>query len=365
MNQVQRGAEVLADPRWVRLQRRDPSADGVFYFGVESTGVYCKPTCKSRAPKPENVHFFDSPAAAEAAGFRACRRCEPNVAPKQERQAQAVAELCRWIEEAEVPPKLAELAARVGWSVGYTQRTFLAITGLTPKAYAAARRVERAKVALSSQATVTEAIYAAGFLSSSRFYEGVADHLGMKPSEYRSGGKNLIIDYAIGPCRLGQVLVAATPRGVCAILLGDDQEPLKKELAERFPKAQRVPAPEARAALLAQVVALVDHPAAGSTLPLDIQGTAFQRRVWAVLQTLAPGQVTTYSELAARIGAPKAVRAVAGACGKNPVAVAVPCHRVIGGDGKLTGYRWGLARKQQLLELEGAKLGEVRKSRPK
>ena len=267
-----------------------------------------------------------------------------------------IAELCRFIDEAEVPPKLAELAARVGWSSSHTQRTFLAVTGLTPKAYAAARRIDRAKVALAKESTVTEAIYAAGFQSSSRFYEGVASQLGMSPREYRSGGANLTIEYAIGPCRLGQVLVAATPRGVCAILLGDDQEALQAELAQRFPKAQRAAAPEDRAALLAQVVALVDHPATSPTLPLDIQGTTFQRRVWAALQDLAPGQTTTYSELAAKIGAPKSVRAVAGACAKNPVAVVVPCHRVIGGDGALTGYRWGLARKRRLLELEGAKV---------
>lgn len=363
MSQIQRRAQVEADPRWGQVRRRDPAAEGHFYFGVASTGVFCKPTCSSRRPRPENVYFFDSPEAAEAAGFRACRRCEPKRPPKSERQAQVVAELCRFIDEAEVSPKLAELAARVGWSSSHTQRTFLAITGLTPKAYAAGRRAERAKLALSTEASVTEAIYAAGFQSSSRFYEGVASQLGMSPSEYRSGGANLTIEYAIGPCRLGHVLVAATPRGVCAILLGDGPEPLKVELAERFPKARRVPAPTTRASLLAQVVALVDRPVADPRLPLDIQGTTFQRRVWAALQTLAPGQTITYAELATQIGAPKAARAVASACAKNPAAVVVPCHRVIGNDGALTGYRWGLGRKQQLLELEGAQLPQVKRRR--
>lgn len=340
------------DPRWTLLARRDAEAEGAFVYAVLTTGVYCRPTCPSRRARPENVRFFETPAAARAAGFRPCLRCDPDGPSRAEANAARVADLCRFIEAAERAPSLAELAARAGWSPYHLHRTFKAVTGLTPRAYAAARRAERLRAALDGGESVAGAVYAAGYGSPSRMYEG--GELGMTPNRFRNGGAAEDIVYAFGRSDLGPVLAAATPRGICAILLGDDEAAMRAELARRFPKAALSPAPPEFADTVARVVAMIETPKLGLDLPLDIRGTAFQRRVWAALRNIPAGETVTYSDIAERLGLPpRAVRAVAGACAANPVAVAVPCHRVKRRDGTLAGYYWGLWRKRALIEREG------------
>lgn len=338
--------------RWAALRARDAAADGTFVYSVKTTGVYCRPSCASRAARPENVAFHDSPAAAERAGFRACKRCKPKQAPLAERQARAVAELCRLIERSEKVPTLDELAEHAGLSNFHTHRLFKAVTGVTPRAYAAAHRARRVRGELAQRRTVTEAIYGAGYNSSARFYEQSNAMLGMTPSSYRAGGSEAEIRFAIGACTLGAILVAATARGVCAILLGDDPEALAHDLERRFPRAQLIGADPAFERLVAQVVGLVEQPRLGTKLPLDIRGTAFQQRVWKALSRIPAGKTASYSEIASRIGAPRAVRAVAQACAANALAVAIPCHRVVRTDGDLSGYRWGVERKRTLLDRE-------------
>jgi len=343
------------DPRWAALRARDASADGTFVYSVRTTGVYCRPSCASRAARPENVAFHTTNAAAERAGFRACKRCKPDQAPLAERQALQVAELCRLIEHSEEVPTLDELASHAGWSAFHTHRRFKAITGVTPRAYATAHRATRVRGALRTAATVTEAIYDAGYGSSARFYERSTELLGMTPTTYRAGGADLEIRFAIGQCSLGAILVAATARGVCAILLGDDPEALAHDLERKFPRARLVGADPAFERLVARVVGLVEQPAHGTTLPLDIRGTAFQQRVWKALRRVPAGKTVSYREIATRIGAPRAVRAVAQACAANALAVAIPCHRVVRTDGDLSGYRWGVERKRALLDREAGR----------
>ena len=270
-------------------------------------------------------------------------------------QATVVAELCRYIEGCEEPPTLDQLAARAGWSRHHTHRVFRKVTGLTPKAYAEGCRGERMRAALGGgETSVTEAIYAAGYSSSSRFYERADATLGMPARRYRAGGAGERIAWAVRPCSLGFVLVGATERGVCLIQLGDSQDELAAALSERFPKAERVRAPEDLGELLAMVVELVEDPGAGpGALPLDVRGTAFQQLVWDALRKIPPGETVTYAGLAEAIGRPGSARAVAGACAANRLAVAIPCHRVIRGDGSLAGYRWGVERKRTLLSREG------------
>lgn len=338
-----------ADPRWAQLARRD--ADAAFVFAVVTTGVYCRPACPSRRARPENVRFFATPAEARAAGFRACLRCDPDGLSRAEANALKIAELCRFIETEERAPTLAELAARAGWSPFHLQRTFKALTGLSPRAYAAARRAERFRAALDGGESVTGAVYAAGYGSPSRVYE--QGELGMTPRSYRGGGTAEEIVYAFGRSDLGLVLVAATPRGICAILLGDAENEMRAELAQRFPKARLAAAPPEFADAVGKVVAMIETPRLGLDLPLDIRGTAFQRRVWEALRAIPAGVTATYSEIAERLGLPpRAVRAVAGACAANPVAVIVPCHRVKRRDGALAGYYWGLWRKRALIDRE-------------
>lgn len=345
---------VLDDPRWAMIQARDPGADGAFVYAVLTTGVYCRPSCASRPARPEHVRFYATEAEASGAGFRPCKRCTPDLPPRAERQAALIATLCRHIEEAEEPPSLAALAALARLSPTYTQRLFKAVTGVTPRAYAAAHRAERVREALAAGDTVTEALYAAGYASSGRFYAESTARLGMTPSRFRAGGDAETIRFALGECTLGSILVAATARGVCAILLGDEPEPLLRDLERRFPRAALLGADADFEALVARVIALVEAPTQADALPLDIRGTAFQQRVWAALVEIPPGETRTYLELAAAIGAPQAVRAVAQACGANPLAVAIPCHRVIRTGGDLAGYRWGVERKRALLEHERA-----------
>jgi AraC family transcriptional regulator of adaptative response/methylated-DNA-[protein]-cysteine methyltransferase len=342
------------DERWEALARRDRAADGAFFYSVQTTGVYCRPSCAARLPRRENVQFHASCADAERAGFRPCRRCRPNETSLAERQAAAVVKTCRLIEEAEEPPTLDELATAAGMSRFHFHRVFKAQTGLTPKAYADARRAERVRSELTQRATVTEAIYGAGFNSNGRFYDASADLLGMTPTAFRAGGHGAAIRFAVGQCSLGAILVAATDKGVCAIQFGDDPDALVRGLQDRFPKARLTGGDKAFEQLVAKVVGFVEAPSNGLDLPLDVRGTAFQQRVWRALRDIPPGSTASYREIAARIGTPKAVRAVAQACSSNPVAVAIPCHRVVRTDGGMSGYRWGVARKRALLEREAA-----------
>lgn len=336
------------------LAHRDPAADGQFYYAVLTTGVFCRPSCAARPARPENLRFFATVQAACAAGYRACKRCRPDEPAKPQRDAALVARACRSIETAEAPPALDDLAAEAGVSPFHFHRLFRRIAGVTPRAYAAAHRAERARVSLEQESSVTDALYAAGFGSSGRFYATAPALLGMTPSAYRARGAGEMIEFATGAASLGQVLVGITGKGICAILLGDDPAVLEADLRARFSRASIEPAPDAVAGVLARVIALVDDPRPGHDLPLDVRGTAFQRRVWEALQAIPPGETLSYGALAARLGTPRAIRAVAGACAANAVAVAIPCHRVIGATGALSGYRWGVARKQALLARERA-----------
>jgi AraC family transcriptional regulator, regulatory protein of adaptative response / methylated-DNA-[protein]-cysteine methyltransferase len=343
------------DPRWQTVIARDASADGAFYYCVKTTGVYCRPSCAARLPRPENVAFHATREAAEQAGFRPCKRCKPDQGALRERQAAIIAEICRMIEAAEEPPTLAALAAKAGMSPHHFHRLFKAVTGLTPKAYASAHRAARVRDELArGDGSVTAAIYDAGFNSSGRFYETSDGILGMKPTDYRAGGANAEIRFAIGECSLGSILVAQSGRGVCAILLGDDPDMLARDLQDRFPQARLIGGDKSFERLVATVVGFVEAPALGLDLPLDVRGTAFQQRVWQALRDIPAGETASYSQIAERIGAPKSVRAVASACAANAIAVAIPCHRVVRNDGALSGYRWGVERKRALLAKESA-----------
>ena len=340
------------DVRWAAVVARDKSFDGKFVTSVATTGIYCRPSCPARRPNRANVRFHATWADAEAAGFRPCKRCTPNAAPREEQHAAKVTEACRLIETAETPPKLEELAISAGMSPYHFHRVFKAITGVTPKAYAVAHRQQRMRDALKGDKSVTEAIYEAGFNSSGRFYAGAEQALGMTPREFRAGGANAEIRYATARCSLGTVLVAASAKGVCSIMLGDDEDTLVRELEGRFAKARLLAGDRGFAALVAKVVAFIEAPHGGLQLPLDVQGTAFQHRVWMALRDIPAGKTASYAQIARRIGKPDAVRAVAGACAANPLAVAIPCHRVVKSDGGLSGYRWGVERKRALLDRE-------------
>ncbi len=340
------------DDRWAAVVRRDCAADGVFYYSVRTTGVYCRPSCAARLPRRENVCFHASCEEAEQAGFRPCKRCRPNESPLAERQAASVAAACRAIEQAETIPSLDALAKTVGMSRFHFHRLFKALTGVTPKAYADAHRARRVRDELGRGATVTEAIYGAGFNSNGRFYAASSDHLGMTPTAFREGGLGESIHFAIGACWLGAILVAATSKGVCAIMLGEDPGALARDLQNRFPRAHLVGGDREFERLVARVVGFIEAPARGFDLPLDIRGTAFQRRVWEMLRAIPPGKTASYAEIAARLGKPSAARAVAGACAANALAVAIPCHRVVAANGELAGYRWGVGRKRRLLDRE-------------
>lgn len=345
--------------RWEAIQARDAAADGCFVYGVATTGIYCRPGCPSRRPKRENARFFETWREAEAAGFRPCKRCKPRGPDRVDPAVEAVTRACRMIDEAEQPPSLQELGDAVGLSRYHLQRTFRRIVGVTPKQYANERRLDRMRALLREGMSVTEAIYGAGFESSSRFYEGSTAALGMRPSQYRKGGEGVTMRYATTRCDLGWVLVAATERGICWIGFDDSAEPLGERLAEAFPRAERLPGDPTLGEMVAEVVRFIERPERGLSLPLDIQGTAFQRRVWAALQDIPVGSTETYGQVAARIGKPTAARAVARACATNKIAVAIPCHRVVQSDGGLGGYRWGIERKRALLDHErGASDGE-------
>jgi AraC family transcriptional regulator, regulatory protein of adaptative response / methylated-DNA-[protein]-cysteine methyltransferase len=343
---------VADDPRWARVVARDKTADGHLWYSVSTTGVYCRPSCPSRLANPSNVQLHDSLESARATGFRPCRRCNPEGPSVACGNAALVAKACRIIEESEEEPALDALASAVGRSPSHFHRVFKAANGLTPKDYAAAHRARKVRQGLSSGDTVTEAIYDAGFNSSGRFYAKSTDMLGMTPSQYRAGGTNEEIRFAVGQTSLGALLVASSRKGVAAILLGDDPDELVRNLQDRFPKARLIGADRDYEALVARVVAFVEQPGIGLDLPLDVRGTAFQQRVWQALREIPVGQTICYAEIARRIGAPQVARAVAGACAANNLAVAIPCHRVVRHDGSLSGYAWGIERKRALIEKE-------------
>lgn len=358
---VSEKTQVLADattddPRWLKVVARDGYADGQFYYAVKTTGVFCRPSCPARPARPENVSFYDTINEAQQAGFRACKRCKPDEVSLSEQHALKVAQVCKLIENTEEAPSLEQLANHVGMSNFHFHRIFKNVTGLTPKAYAAAHRAKVIRNKLDQSDTVTNAIFDAGYNSNSRFYEKSNQTLGMTPTRYRAGGKDAEIRFALGECSLGSILVASSDIGVCAISLGNDPDILVRELQDRFPRANLIGGDENFEQLVSKVVGFIEAPAIGLDLPLDVRGTAFQQRVWQALRAIPVGMTVSYSDIANRIGSPKAVRAVAGACAANTIAVAIPCHRVVKNDGAISGYRWGVERKRSLLALEAGAL---------
>lgn len=338
--------------RWRSLVRRDIHADGLFWYGVRTTGVFCRPSCPSRLPKRENVLFFASATEAHAAGFRPCRRCRPDVASRSEPHLERILRACGLIETAERPPTLAELAEAVNLCPSHLHRVFKKVVGVTPKGYAAALRAKRLKEGLRPGVTVTQALYDAGFGSGSRLYANAGEQLGMSPARYRSRGAGTSIRFAVARADLGWVLVAATERGICAIDLGDSRESLIDAFKTRFSGAEHCEGDMEYVRWIRRVTESIVSPRRGLGLPLDIRGTAFQRRVWQELRRIPPGGTASYAEVARRIGKPGSARAVARACASNPLALAVPCHRVVRSDGDPGGYRWGIDRKRALLERE-------------
>ena len=340
------------DPRWTAIVSRDRRADGTFFYSVNTTGVYCRPSCASRRANPKNVRFHLTSADAERAGFRPCRRCKPDQPAPEMLQAAKIAAICRDIEAARERPSLTALARRAGLSPYHFHRVFKALTGVTPGAYVAAHRTKRMHQELERSKTVTEAIYNAGFNSGGRFYETSDQVLGMTPTDLRRGGVDVEIRFAVGECSLGSILVAQSSKGVCAILLGDEPDQLVRDLEDRFPRATLVGGDRAFEDVVAAVIGFIETPARGLDLPLDVRGTAFQQRVWQALRKIPVGSTASYGAIAERIDARGSARAVALACAANPLAVAIPCHRVVKTDGSLSGYRWGIERKRNLLKRE-------------
>lgn len=336
--------------KWAAVVARDARADGSFVYAVASTGVYCRPSCPSRPKRRANVSFFKACADAEAAGFRACKRCKPNTSAANE-IATLISAICRYIQTHE-GASLKEIASFTQLSPFHLHRTFKAWVGLTPKEYADLWRDRTMRRELRKRASVTEAIYSTGYSSSSRFYERSSRALGMNANAFRRGGKEMRIFAAVAPCSLGSVLVAATPTGICAILLGNKEGALRRELVGLFPNATHESPPASFNKTVARVVALVETPQRAIELPLDIRGTTFQMRVWKALQSIPAGKTKSYAEIAKAIGAPTSARAVGSACAKNQIAVAIPCHRAVASSGKLAGYRWGIDRKRELLRRE-------------
>jgi AraC family transcriptional regulator of adaptative response/methylated-DNA-[protein]-cysteine methyltransferase len=347
-------AEEIAERRWRTVLERSPRPGDAFVYGVTTTGVFCRPGCASRRPLRENVVFYESVEAAHAAGLRACKRCRPEDGDAGVPHAAAIARACRSIGEAETLPSLDALAAEAGLSRFHFHRVFRALVGVTPRAYAVACRRARLQGELREAPTVTVAAYRAGYNSSSRMYARAEAELGMAPGEFRAGAAGRSIRFAVAPCTLGFVLVAATEAGICAIELGDGPEQLEANLASRFPHARRERGDAAFDATVAAVIARIESPRnAAWDVPLDVAGTAFQQRVWQALREIPAGATATYGEIAAKIGAPRGARAVAAACAANALAVAVPCHRAVRAGGALSGYRWGVERKRELLRREG------------
>jgi AraC family transcriptional regulator, regulatory protein of adaptative response / methylated-DNA-[protein]-cysteine methyltransferase len=340
---------------WQAVLDRDASADGRFVYAVKTTGVYCRPSCPSRTARRENVEFFASNDLAAAAGYRPCKRCRPDQASQQHRRNALVIQACQAIEQSASALSLEQLAQQAGISPHHFHRIFKATTGLTPKAYFKSVQAKRMASSLRAAGSVTEAIYEAGFNSAGRFYEAAGAALGMLPGTYRKGGAGERIRYATEPCPLGWVVVAATRQGVCGIEFGDTPQALADRLQGRFPNAEFEAADAEFQRWVASVLSYLEQPQGVLDLPLDVQGTVFQRRVWQALQAIPAGETASYTEIARRIGQPKACRSVARACATNEVAVAIPCHRVVGATGDLSGYRWGIERKAELLRRERKK----------
>jgi AraC family transcriptional regulator of adaptative response/methylated-DNA-[protein]-cysteine methyltransferase len=342
----------VTDLRWTAVVKRDRRFDGQFFYSVKTTGVYCRPSCGSRRANHVNVAFHASATEAEAAGFRPCKRCRPNQISLEAINAAKVVAACRTIETSEQSPTLAALAGASGLSRYHFHRLFKAVAGLTPKEYASAHRANKVQRALVKGLTVTEAIFDAGFNSNSRFYEKANSILGMTPTRFRERGVDEKIRFAVGQSSLGAILVAASAKGVCAILMGEDPSVLVRDLQDRFSNARLVGADTAFESLVAKVFGAIESPRLGIDLPLDVRGTAFQRRVWKALSRIPVGRTASYAAIAKQIGAPTSVRAVAQACGANHLAIAIPCHRVVRSDGEPSGYRWGVERKRALLNRE-------------
>ena len=345
----------LAEARWQAVTCRDPQVDGQFFYAVKTTGIYCRPSCPSRSAKRQNVEFFDTADLAVAAGYRACKRCKPDMQSQQQDRNALVLQACQAIENSTSALSLEQLAQQAQLSRYHFHRIFKHVTGLTPKAYQQAVQAKRIAASLQSAPSITDAIYDAGFNSSGRFYDSAHALLGMQPRRFREGGRGECIRYEIAPCVLGWVIVAATRKGVCAIEFGDVAQTLSEQIHARFHQAKFEEADAKFKRWVAQVIRYLDQPQGVLSLPLDIRGTVFQRRVWQAMQAIPAGQTASYSEVAERIGQPKAFRAVAHACACNAIAVAIPCHRVIRSNGNLSEYRWGSERKAELLKRERKK----------
>jgi len=334
--------------------------DGVFFYAVRTTGVYCRPSCPSRRPRPENVVFFRTRSGAERAGFRPCKRCKPEKDGQTDANSELVEKVCRYIDaHPDQPATLGALSSAIGLSPFHLHRTFKALTGITPRAYADSRRIESLKAGLREGHSVTRSMYDAGYGSSSRLYERASAQLGMTPSRYRKQGSGVTIRYAIAETPVGRLLLAATERGVCSIQFGSTDTALEGALRREYPQAEILRTDKQLAGWVRTIRGLIRGESTGA-LPLDIQATAFQRLVWEELRAIPSGATRSYGEVAERIGQPRAARAVARACATNPVAIAIPCHRVVREDGAMGGYRWGVERKEKLLALE--KKGSVSKS---
>jgi len=348
--------------RWRAVQSRDRSADGVFVYAVRSTGIYCRPSCPSRKPRREQVMFFALAEAAEQKGFRPCRRCRPHTVPVSDPRIAAVARVCHEIDarvlaDPDARLTLAHLSRAAGMTTHQLERAFRATIGITPRQYADAQRMRRLKSRLKKGDNVTTALYEAGYGSSSRLYERAPSHLGMTPAAYRRGGEGMHIDYTIVDSPLGRLLVGATDRGISALYLGESDDKLRGAIEKEYPRAELRrddSGPGSLGEWVSEVLAHLSGHKPHLDLPTDVQATAFQRRVWEELRRIPYGTTRTYTQVARAIGNPAAVRAVARACATNPVSVVVPCHRVVREDGNLAGYRWGIGRKQALLEHESA-----------
>lgn len=345
--------ETLAE-RWRAVLARDHAANGAFVLAVTSTGIFCRPICPAKRPCRDRVIFYDTPAEARRAGYRACLRCKPEDEAFGRRHTDAIARATSLIRDSKSMPSLAQLAKSAGMSAFHFHRLFRRTVGVTPRQFRAQIMVDRAKASLRGGETVTASLYDAGFSSNGRFYETVAGRMGMTPTKVGAGGTDETIRFVVRRCELGLVLVAATEKGICEVWLGEDAALLSRRLKTAYPQATMASRDPRMSAMIKQVITLVDRPSTGIVLPLDLRGTSFEMQVWEALRRIPIGQTKTYGEIAAAIGHPRAARAVGSACARNHVAVVVPCHRAVGADKKLHGYRWGLERKRKLLQNESA-----------
>ncbi|HEV8494579.1 MAG TPA: bifunctional DNA-binding transcriptional regulator/O6-methylguanine-DNA methyltransferase Ada [Candidatus Angelobacter sp.] len=351
-----------ANQKWSLVLARDAKADGRFVYAVKSTGVFCRPSCPSRRPRRENVEFFDSPAQAQQAGYRACRRCTPM---ERDRQTQKVEAACRYIDDnLDITLSLTAISRHVAISPFHFQRLFKRILGISPREYQQARRAGKFRQALLGEGSVTDAIYEAGYSSSSRAYENIPAQLGMTPSAFRRGGEGVEIRCTVIATEMGKLLVATTPRGVCAVRFGENEGALLRELKRDFEAAEIRRDDQGLEPVANQIKQLLNGSRAPLNIPLDLRGTAFQQMVWKELRRIPAGETRSYTEVAKTIGRPRAVRAVANACASNPAALVVPCHRVVQKNGSLAGYRWGVKRKAALLEKEHSAISSQPSAKP-